>query len=122
MAPGAPLLLTDAARAIHVPVMLMAGGKDSAVDPDQVEELCRALPNNVPRYLLVFPDGGHHAYQDECTLACDFPQERAHQLVDRYVTAFLETYLLGREEYRRYLEQGEPPDALLTYEDGTSGP
>jgi predicted dienelactone hydrolase len=116
LAPGAPLLLIDAASRTRVPAMLMAGGKDWAVDSGQVTQLYRALPNDIPRYLIVLPEGGHHSFQDDCTLACDFPQERAHELVNRYATAFLETHLVGDENYRRYLEVDEAPDALLTHD------
>ena len=116
LAPGAPSLLIDAASRTRVPAMLMAGGEDLAVDSDEVGQLYEALPHDIPRYLILLPEAGHHAFQDECTVLCDFPQERAHELVNRYATAFLETYLVGDEEYSRYLERAEAPDALLTHD------
>lgn len=118
LAPGAPSLLTGAASRIRVPAMLVGGEKDIAVDSGELQELYQALPDDIPRYLILFPEGGHLAFQDECTVLCDFPQERAHELVNRYATAFLETYLVGDKEYSSYLEQGEEPDALLTYDGG----
>ncbi len=114
MAPGEPLMLTGLASRTRVPVMLMGGGKDDTVDSAEVAELYQALPDDIPRHIIVFPEGRHHAFLDECERLCDFPQERAHELVNRYATAFLQTYLVGDESYTRYLERDEAPDALLT--------
>ncbi len=115
MAPFAPSLFLDPTRNIHVPVLLMAGGKDTTVDATEVRTLYEALPGGFPRYYLALPEAGHHAFRDECNSVCEFPQERAHQLIMRYGTAFLEVHLVGDERYRGLLEQGDPPDALLKH-------
>jgi predicted dienelactone hydrolase len=115
MAPGAPVSLTDHARATRVPTLVLGGGKDDVVDPQELRRLFSMLPKDVPHYLLFFPAAGHHAYRNSCARECDFRQERAHDLVNRYATAFLETYLVRDERYRRYLEEDDPPDALISY-------
>jgi dienelactone hydrolase len=115
MAPGAPSLLLDAAKKTRVPALLMAGGRDTRVDAGEVRALYDVLPADLPRYYLRLPQAGHHAFRNECKQTCEFPQERAHELVDRYATAFLEVYLVGDQRFSRYLKQGEPPDALLEH-------
>jgi predicted dienelactone hydrolase len=115
MAPGAPSLLLDAAKKTRVPTLLMAGGRDERVDADGVRALYDVLPADLPRYYLRIPQAGHHAFRNECKQTCEFPQARAHELVDRYATAFLEVYLVGDQRFSRYLEQSDPPDALLEH-------
>jgi predicted dienelactone hydrolase len=115
MAPGGPGLLLDAAKNTHIPTLLMAGGRDTRVDATEVYTLYDALPAGVPRYYLALPEAGHHAFRDECIIACEFPQERAHELIMRYATAFLEVYLVSDERYRGLLEQADPPGALLEH-------
>ncbi len=115
MAPGAPSLLLDAAKKIQIPALLMAGGRDTTADADDVRALYDVLPADLPRYYLRLPQAGHHAFRDLCKKMCEFPQERAHELVLRYATAFLEGYLVGDRGFSRYLEQGDPPDALLEH-------
>lgn len=113
-APGAPGLLHDPAGQTRVPVLLTAGGKDDRVDAGEVHALYQALPSDIARYYIAFPEAGHHAFRDVCERLCDFPQARAHELLMRYATAFLEVYLVGDDGYRQYLTS-DPPDALLEH-------
>jgi predicted dienelactone hydrolase len=106
----------ESADTVRVPIILMAGGKDDLVDVRQVPPLYTALPDDIPRYLILVPEAGHHAFRDFCDRDCDLPQERSHELVKRYVTAFLQVHLLEDERYRTYLEEGDPPDAELTFD------
>lgn len=115
MAPGAPTLLFDLAGNIRVPVLLFGAAKDDRVDDAGVRDLYKTLPAGIARYYVDFPQAGHHAFRNECERLCDFPQERAHELVMRYATAFLEVHLVGDERYRGVLERADPPDALLEH-------
>ena len=114
LAPGAPESLTEIGQELDVPVLVAAGGADLGVPADQVQQLFEAFADSIPRYYLYFPKATHAAFVDECPEGCELPQERAHELINRYVTAVLEAYLVGDDRYLRYLDQGEPPDAELT--------
>jgi len=115
MAPFGPSLLLDATKKIQIPALLMAGGRDTRSNADEVGALYDVLSADVPRYYLRLPQGGHHAFRDECKQICEFPQERAHELVLRYATAFLEVHLAGDKRFSSYLQRGDPPDALLEH-------
>ncbi len=114
IAPAVPTSLIEIGKALDVPLFITSGGEDIAVPAGQVKQLFDALPASVPHYLLYFPKARHTNFQDTCQEACDLAQERGHELLNRYVTAFLETYLIGNEKYLRYLQLGEPPDVELT--------
>jgi predicted dienelactone hydrolase len=114
IAPAVPTSLIDIGRQLDVPIFVVSGGEDIAVPAPQVKQFYDALPANVAHYLLYFPKAHHTNFQDICQEACDLASERGHELINRYVTAFLETYLIGNDRYARYLERGEPPDAELT--------
>jgi dienelactone hydrolase len=118
MAPAVPTLLFDPARNIRAPVLLFGAAKDDRVDDAGVHDLYKTLTADIARYYVDFPQAGHHAFRNECNRICDFPQERAHELVMRYATAFLEVHVVGDERYRGALQQADPPDALLEH----SGP
>lgn len=80
----------------------------------EVKEFYDQLPSAIPHYLLYFPKAKHTNFQDLCQEACSLAPERGHQLIVRYVTAFLEAYVKGNGDYFSYLETGEPPDAELS--------
>jgi len=113
LAPAAPEALIEIGRALDVPILVAAGGGDIAVPSDQVQRFYEALPGGIPRYYLYFPRATHTSFQNECQEGCELSQERAHELINRYVTAFLEAYVIRDGRYLRYLEQGEPPDVEL---------
>jgi predicted dienelactone hydrolase len=100
--------------ALDVPILVLSGGEDLAVPANEVRTFFDALAPGVDRYYVNLPKAKHTSFQDECQEACELPQERAHDLVNRYVTAFLQTYVAGDERYARFLERGVPPDAELT--------
>ncbi|MGB2695980.1 MAG: dienelactone hydrolase family protein [Dehalococcoidia bacterium] len=118
-APGsADELLVEALRT-GIPVMLMGAGKDVLIDPDGLRRLYEMYPDDVPHYFVYMPEAIHSAFHDICFEAeCSsaISRKRVHELVNRYATAFLMTYLVGDERYASYLRQGDPPDAELMYE------
>ena len=113
LAPGAPLLLLEDAAGTGVPVFIAGAGIDDLVDSEEVRQLYDAFPSDIPRYFLFIPEAGHHAFRDECNRLCDFSQDRAHELTNRYVTAFLLTHLVDDTRYEAYLDDDELPDAQL---------
>ena len=114
MAPAVPALLLPHAGRLRTPVLMMSSGMDDRVDPAGIRELYDALPPDLPRHFLLFPEGGHHAFRDMCARICSLPQARAHELVNRYATAFLEVFVVGDERYAPSLRQSDPPDALIS--------
>jgi fermentation-respiration switch protein FrsA (DUF1100 family) len=114
IAPAVPTTLIDAGQELDAPLLAISGGQDIAVPADQVREFHDALPATVPHYLLYFPTARHTNFQDVCQEACDLSPERGHQLIVRYVTAFLEAYVKSNDDYFSYLETGEPPDVELS--------
>jgi predicted dienelactone hydrolase len=114
IAPAAPTSLIDIGKQLDVPILVMSGGEDIAVPAPEVRELYDQLPGVIPHYLLYFPRAKHTNFQDLCQEACTLSSERGHALMRRYVTAFLEVYVKGNNDYVRYLETGEPPDAELS--------
>lgn len=113
LAPGAPTLLFDAAAGTRIPVFVAGAGNDDVVDPLALRQVYDTFPSDIPSYLLFVPEAGHHIFRDECARLCDFSQDRAHELINRYVTAFLLTHLLDDSRYAVYLEDAELPDARL---------
>jgi dienelactone hydrolase len=114
IAPAAPESLIEVSQSLDVPVLIASGGQDIAVPSDQVQALFDTLPDTIERYQLYLPKAKHTSFQNDCQEDCQLPQARAHELINRYVTAFLETYIKGNERYARFLENGEPPDLELT--------
>lgn len=114
IAPAVPGSLIEIGKTLDVPILVVSGGEDIAVPAGQVRQFFDALPDSIPHYLLHFPKAQHTNFQDDCQETCDLAPERGHELINRYVTAFLETYLIGNDKYLRYLQQGEPPDLELS--------
>lgn len=110
MAPVVNATLEQAERALRVPVMVMGSRLDDVTPFPPQERLFKALPPGVPRYLVAFPRGGHTAYSGLCPPASpgcrpgELGQERAHALVNAYVTAFLRRYLLADDRYESLLD------------------
>jgi predicted dienelactone hydrolase len=96
---------------IDIPIMIMGGKLDTATPVEQQQEYFDSI-DGVPHFLLVFPKGTHFLFSDACVpglAACDesLSQERGHELIDLYATAFFKTYLAGETGYESYLQ----PDA-----------
>lgn len=114
LAPGQPETLLQRVAGIRVPVMIISGGKDAIVSPASVEKLWRALPNDIDKTYVSFPEAGHLTFIDRCFGCTDaLPEARGHALTNGYVTAFLMTHLYGDTRYDAYITQPQPPDAVL---------
>lgn len=114
MAPGAPLLLVGRAKEIRIPVQIFESAKDQIVPADGVRKLGDALPDETPAVYVTLQEGRHLAYIDRCFDCGEaLSEQRAHELINGYGTAFLQRYIAGDERYGAYLEESKPPDALV---------
>jgi predicted dienelactone hydrolase len=121
MAPGLPETLLVRAEDVHVPVLLMGGGQDELISPDSIRKLYAALPGGANTYLSL-PGGHHTSFTDRCFGCTDaLPEQRGHDLINRYATAFLETYVTKDERYAHYLREDVAPDAAIVH-DAAYGP
>lgn len=107
----------------NIPIMIMGGGEDTTCPLAQQEAYYNALNDSEPRFLVVFPRGGHTAYTDPCIPLIDtcgpaaIDQDKAHELIDFYATAFFKTYVTGDLSYAAYLDPKlATGDADLQYE------
>jgi predicted dienelactone hydrolase len=77
------------ASATRVPVLAMAGAKDTAVPAAQVRAYYDQLPKSVPHSFVLVPNGPHGAYGKNCATyrTCGF--------VESHATAFFRRYLDG---------------------------
>lgn len=111
-APGQPNLLKQRASKVQVPVMIIASEQDEVVPVERVEEYWPAL-GQIEKLFVLFPEGVHLNYVDRC-FGCreGLPEERGHELIRRYTTAWLLVHVVGDERYAPYLA-ADPPDAEL---------
>jgi len=116
MATGQPLTLLGRAPDDHVPTLILGGGKDELIAPDAVRRLFDALPDDDEKTYVSFPEGRHLTFVDRCLGCTDaLPTQRGHDLVNRYSTAFLETYVMNDARYAHYLVEDVAPDALIVH-------
>ena len=120
-----PQAITGAAR-IRTPAMIMfAGAGEHRADPLAMRRVFDDAAPDVRPYLVYFPDAVSASFVDECTMKCPpiFTQQRAHELITRYVTSFLQTFVLDDARYAIALaspsqDEGEEvddaPDAIIT--------
>ncbi|HUS83252.1 MAG TPA: hypothetical protein VM013_08385 [Dehalococcoidia bacterium] len=118
MAPAGGGTLPAIDGSVDIPLMLMGGERDTACPVEIQRDYFETLQGNEQRYLVIFPRGAHLAYADQCISilgGCgpdDISQEKAHELVDFYATAFFETYVAGDATYAAFLDPqasaGEP--------------
>ena len=118
MAPAGEGTIPAVDGPVDIPLMIMGGERDTACPLQIQRDYFETLKGGQPRYLVVFPRGGHLAYADECVPilgGCgpdDISQEKAHQLVNLYATAFFKTYVAGDTSYVAFLDPqasaGEP--------------
>ena len=121
MAPGLPESLIARAADITAPVMLLGGAKDALVPSGSVAKLDAALPAATTAYVS-FPEGHHLTFLDRCIGCTDaLSEQRGHDLVNRYATAFLETYVIQDARYAHYLVEDVAPDALIVHDAATAG-
>ncbi len=121
MAPGLPETLVARAEDVRAPVLLIGGGQDALVPPDSVRKLYNALPGGTKTYVSL-PEGRHTSFADRCFGCTDaLSEQRGHDLINRYATAFLETYVTKDDRYARYLREDVAPDATIVH-DAAYGP
>jgi predicted dienelactone hydrolase len=122
MAPGLPETLLGRAPNITAPILILGGDKDELVPPGSVRKLFDALPKTIARTYVSFPEGHHLTFSDRC-LGCTaaLSEARGHDLVNRYVTAFLETYVKGDDRYAHYLTEDVAPEAVIVHDASASG-
>jgi predicted dienelactone hydrolase len=120
-APGGTLL--GAAGSVRVPTLIIAGGKDDQVPVGDIDAFYAALPPDIAKTYVKLAEGHHGSFIDSCavpflgvtaTATCTevlLPLPRGHDLINHYVTAFLETRLVGDDRYAHFLSESEPPDA-----------
>jgi len=96
---------------IEIPTMMMGGGLDTMAPLEEQKEYFDSIgADGAPHFLLVFPRGGHFSYANVCVPVLDgcgpdaLDQDRAHELINLYATAFFKTYLAGESGYESYLE------------------
>ena len=117
--------LVAEAGGVHVPVLIMAGSKDALAPVGTVDQFYAALPPDVAKTYVTLTGGYHQSFIDTCVIPflgfvtappiCieGLPLPRGHELVNRYVTAFLEAQLVGDERYAHFLSESELPDAQV---------
>jgi len=91
------------AASVALPLLVVGGTADTWCPYETEAVPCYdQLPQ--PKYLLTLTDAGHVGFTD---MADDGPMDlqRQHAIVQRYVVAFLETYLTGRRSLASYLDQ-----------------
>lgn len=117
MAPGAPEILLGRAAKVTVPTLILGGDKDEVVKAASVRKLFAAIPSTTAKMYVSFPEGHHLTFIDRC-LGCTaaLTEERGHELVNRYTTAFLETYVMKDDRYAHYLTEDVAPDAAIIHD------
>jgi dienelactone hydrolase len=122
LAPGSNPPTDSAVPNILVPIMMMTGGLDNQHPPYQQQHLLSLLPATGPeRWQVVLPRGGHSAFANNCRGAgCgpdDLPQTKAHDLINRWATMFLQVRVSLDDQYLPFLDSmlaGEDPDVDIT--------
>jgi len=117
MALGAPETLLGRAPKVTVPVLIIGGARDEIVNPASVRRLFDAIPAATAKTYVSFPEGHHLTFIDRCLGCTDaLTEERGHELVNRYTTAFLETYVIKDDRYAHYLTEDVAPDAVIIHD------
>jgi predicted dienelactone hydrolase len=126
MAPAVGGVAPSPGTSVPIPLMIMGGGMDYICPVENDREYLGSLQSSSPHYLVVFPRGGHLAYSDQCIEvlgdcgANHISQEKAHQAINFYATAFFKTYVAGDENYAAYLDpQANTGDPDIEFEAST---
>lgn len=123
MATGQPETLLARAEGDHAPTLILGSGKDELIPPPSLRKLFDALPADDAKTYVAFPEGHHLTFSDRCIGCTDaLPEQRGHELVNRYSTAFLETYVMKDDRYVHYLAEDVAPDALIVHADPATAP
>ena len=122
MATGLPELLLARAATVRVPTLLLGSAKDELIAPASMAKLYAALPSDISKTYVSFPEGHHLTFSDRCFgCAPALPEQHGHDLVNRYTIAFLETYVVGDARYAHYLTEDVAPDALIVHDAAATG-
>ncbi len=111
MAPPGSSRIGEERLEIEIPIMIIGGGLDNVAPLEEQQEYFDSIdPKGPPHFLLALLLGGHFSFTDGCLEGLDgcnsdaLDQDRAHELIDLYATAFFKTYLAGESGYESYLE------------------
>ena len=110
MAPPGSSRIGQERMEIEVPIMIMGGGLDQVAPLEEQKEHFDSIgPEGPPHFLLALLLGSHFSFTDVCLEGLDgcgpdgLDQDRAHELIDFYATAFFKTYLARESGYESYL-------------------
>jgi predicted dienelactone hydrolase len=114
LAPGLPGTLMARATTVRIPTLIIAGSDDEIVPVAGVDSLFQALPADGTSTYVTLRGGRHLSFIDNC-LDCTsaLSAARGHDLINGYVTAFLETRLRGDARYAADLADSRLPDAIV---------
>ena len=108
--PGMSRIALDGIE-IEIPIMMMGGGLDTIAPLEEQQQYFDSVgTDGPPHFLLVFPRGGHFSSATVCVPVLEgcgpeaLDEDRAHELINLYATAFFKTYLAGESGYESYLE------------------
>ncbi|MEX2247208.1 MAG: hypothetical protein WEC75_11025 [Dehalococcoidia bacterium] len=112
------------AGGVRVPTLIIGGGKDTVATVGDLDAFYAALPPDIAKTYVTLAEGDHGSFIDVCAIPfLGFPATtpctaalllvRGHELINHYVTAFLETQLVGDERYAHFLAESELPDARV---------
>ena len=103
-----------------VPSLAMLGQVDSVVDNDAIRT--RYGASSAPKHLVEIANAGHFAFSDGCFPGpdCNPPvtltQPESHEVVQRWVLPFLETYLAGDTGFTAFLTSPAPPGVVFEHQ------
>jgi predicted dienelactone hydrolase len=103
-----------------VPSLAMLGQIDSVVDNDAIRT--RYGASQPPKHLVEIGNAGHYAFSDlcfpgpDCNPPVTLTQPESHEVVQRWVLPFLETYLVGDGGFTSFLTSPAPPGVVFEHQ------
>ena len=101
---------------VTMPLMILGGDRDMRCPTSFLQPFFDGISKSLAHFFVVFPHGGHGAYFQECPApqppsplseyACgpdDLSQDKAHQYINFYATAFFMTYVAQVDGYAAFL-------------------
>ena len=120
MAPAVFPAVTAATSTVAAPALIVSGDRDDVTPSETAAKLYEAMAASAPRALLTLHGGGHFSFADICiplAHGCrrgDLDHDRAHAIVNQYVTAFLRATLTNDRAAEAALDPaGAPGEATL---------
>ena len=102
---------------VTMPLMILGGDRDMRCPTSFLQPFFYGISSSLAHFFVVFPRGGHGAYFQECPAtqppsplseyACgpdDLSQDKAHQYINFYATAFFMTYVAHVDGYASFLD------------------